>query len=98
MLFAFSMLAIIISAFGLCSLDSFTAVRRTKEVGIRKVMGASSMNIVWLLVRQFSVPVTYANVIAWHIAWYFINDWLLSFHYRIDIGFSVFPLVHMLTK
>ena len=45
-------------------LASFTAVRRTKEVGIRKVMEASSMNIVWLLVRQFSVPVIYANLIA----------------------------------
>ena len=93
MLFAFSMLAIVISAFGLYGLAAFTAVRRTKEVGIRKTMGASSIKIVWLLVRQFSLPVFYANLIAWPVAWYFVNNWLLSFHYRIDIGAGVFLFI-----
>jgi len=93
MLFAFSMLAIIISAFGLYGLAAFTAVRRTREVGIRKTLGASSINIVWLLIRQFSLPVVYANLIAWPVAWYFVNSWLMSFHYRIDIGAGVFLFI-----
>jgi putative ABC transport system permease protein len=93
MLFAFSMLAIIISAFGLYGLAAFTAVRRTREVGIRKTLGASSINIVWLLVRQFTLPVVYANLIAWPVAWYFVNDWLMSFHYRIDIDAGVFLFI-----
>jgi len=93
MLFAFSMLSIVISAFGLYGLAAFTAVRRTKEVGIRKTLGASSTNMVWLLVRQFSIPVLYANLIAWPVAWYFVNDWLMSFHYRIDIGAGVFLFI-----
>ena len=93
MLFAFSMLAIIISAFGLYGLAAFTAVRRTREVGIRKTLGASSITVIWLLVRQFSLPVVYANLIAWPVAWYFVNDWLMSFHYRIDIGAGVFLLI-----
>jgi putative ABC transport system permease protein len=93
MLFAFSMLAIVISAFGLYGLAAFTAVRRTREVGIRKTLGASSIKIVWLLVRQFSLPVIYANLIAWPVAWYFVNDWLMSFHYRIEIGAGVFLFI-----
>ena len=93
MLFAFSMLSVVISAFGLYGLAAFTAVRRTREVGIRKTLGASSTNVVWLLVRQFSMPVLYANLIAWPVAWYFVNDWLMSFHYRIDVGAGVFLFI-----
>lgn len=81
---AFSGLAIFIACLGLYGLASFTAVRRTKEIGIRKVMGASITDIVRLLVWQFSKPVIIANVIAWPVSFYFMSDWLQSFVYRID--------------
>ena len=80
---AFSGLAILIACLGLYGLASFTAVRRTKEIGIRKVMGARVIDIVKLLVWQFSKPVMLANIIAWPIAIYFMSDWLTGFEYRI---------------
>lgn len=85
-LISFSILAIMVSALGLFGLASFTAERRTREVGIRKVMGASSMDIIRLMVWQFSKPVLIANLIAWPVAWYILNDWLSGFAYRIDLS------------
>ncbi len=85
MLAAFAALAVIISSLGLFGLASFTAERRTKEIGIRKAMGASITDIVRLLVWQFSKPVLVANLIAWPLAGYFMNDWLQGFQYRIDL-------------
>jgi putative ABC transport system permease protein len=90
MLFAFSVLAVIISALGLYGLASFTATRRTKEVGLRKVMGASSLRITAMMVRQFSMPVIWANVIAWPLAWYMAKDWLDGFEYRIEMDITIF--------
>jgi putative ABC transport system permease protein len=90
MLFAFAILAIVISALGLYGLASFTAVRRTKEVGIRKVMGASAFDITRMMVGQFSIPVLLANMIAWPVAWYIATDWLEGFEYRIDIAPTIF--------
>lgn len=90
MLFAFSALAIVISCLGLYGLASFAAARRTREVGIRKIMGASVPDIVRLMVVQFSVPVLIANLVAWPVAWYFAHEWLRDFEYRIDIGPELF--------
>ena len=87
---AFAVLAIIIACLGLYGLASFTAARRTKEIGIRKVLGASSWAIVRLLVWQFSKPVLIANLIAWPIAAYVMQRWLSSFEYRIDLQPLVF--------
>jgi len=81
---AFSVLAIIIACLGLYGLSAFTVERRTKEIGIRKVMGASVKDIVKLLIWQFSKPVALANIIAWPIAAYAMLTWLESFPYRID--------------
>lgn len=81
---AFSCLAIFIACLGLFGLASFTADRRTKEIGIRKVMGASIWQIVRLLVWQFSKPVFIANVIAWPIAFFGMSMWLDSFAYHIN--------------
>lgn len=81
---AFSGLAILIACLGLYGLASFTAVQRTKEIGIRKVLGARVIDIVKLLVWQFSKPVMLANLIAWPIAIYYMSDWLQGFEYRID--------------
>ncbi len=83
---AFAGIAIFIACLGLFGLASFTAERRTKEIGIRKVFGASVTNIVKMLVWQFSIPVLIANLIAWPIAWYYLNDWLEHFAYRIDLS------------
>ena len=81
---AFSGLAIFIACLGLFGLASFTAERRTKEIGVRKVFGAEVWQIVKLLVWQFSKPVLIANVIAWPIAYLAMSRWLESFVYRID--------------
>lgn len=84
MLGAFSLLAIAVACLGLYGLASFTAERRTKEIGIRKVMGASVIDIVRLLIWQFSKPVLVANLIAWPLAAYGMMMWLESFPYRLD--------------
>ncbi|MEE8370998.1 MAG: FtsX-like permease family protein, partial [Sphingomonadales bacterium] len=81
----FSVLTILVACLGLFGLAAFSAERRTKEVGIRKVMGASTAEIVRLFVWSFSKPLLVANVIAWPAAWYVMDDWLTSFAYRIDL-------------
>jgi putative ABC transport system permease protein len=81
---AFSLLAIIIACLGLYGLAAFTTERRTKEIGIRKVMGARVRDIVKLLVWQFSKPVLIANLVAWPIAVVAMLSWLENFSYRID--------------
>lgn len=86
----FAVLAIFISCLGLFSLAAITTERRTKEIGIRKVFGASIRQVVQLLAWQFSKPVVIANLIAWPVAWYFLNDWLAGFVYRIDLSPTYF--------
>lgn len=83
---AFSFLAVVIGCLGLFGLAAFTAERRTKEIGIRKVLGARTRDIVRLLVWQFSRPVVIANVIAWPIAWWLMRDWLNNFDDRVTLG------------
>lgn len=83
---AFSLLAVIIGCLGLFGLAAFTAERRTKEIGIRKVLGARTRDIVRLLVWQFSRPVVIANIIAWPVAWWMMRDWLNGFDDRISLG------------
>lgn len=83
---AFSLLAVIIGCLGLFGLAAFTAERRTKEIGIRKVLGARTRDIVRLLVWQFSRPVVFANLIAWPVAWWVMRDWLNHFDQRIRLG------------
>ncbi len=82
---AFSLLAVIIGCLGLFGLAAFTAERRTKEIGIRKVLGARTRDIVRLLVWQFSRPVIIANIIAWPVAWWMMRDWLNGFDQRIAL-------------
>lgn len=86
----FSLLAVFISVLGLFALASFTTDRRTKEIGIRKVFGASVREIIQMLVWQFSKPVVIANLIAWPAAWYFLSGWLEGFVYRISLSPSFF--------
>jgi putative ABC transport system permease protein len=82
---AFSLLAVIIGCLGLFGLAAFTAQRRTKEIGIRKVLGARTRDIVQLLVWQFSRPVIIANIIAWPVAWWMMRSWLNGFDQRIPL-------------
>ena len=80
----FSCLAIFIASLGLFGLATFNTLQRIKEIGIRKVLGASVGNIVRLLSREMIILILVANFIAWPVAWYFTNEWLNTFAYRID--------------
>jgi putative ABC transport system permease protein len=93
---AFSVLAVVIGCLGLFGLASFTAGRRTKEIGIRKVLGARTHDIVRLLVWQFSRPVLVANLIAWPAAWWAMRGWLNGFDKRVDLGPLPFLLAGLL--
>jgi predicted permease len=86
----FAGIAIFISCLGLYGLVSFMAVQRTKEVGIRKVLGASVTNIIYLFSKEFSLLIGIAFLISVPVAWYFMHEWLKNFAYRIDLGLSVF--------
>ena len=81
----FSFLAIFIACLGLFGLASFAAEQRTKEIGIRKILGASSQGIVFLLSREFTKWVIVANLIAWPVAFYAMSTWLNGFAYHINI-------------
>jgi putative ABC transport system permease protein len=89
---AFSCLAIFIASLGLLGLATYTAEQRTKEIGIRKVLGADLQNIVSLLARDFIKLVLIAIVIATPISWYTMNRWLEGFAYRMDIDVWIFIL------
>lgn len=88
----FAILAIFISSLGLLGLALYSTTQRTKEIGIRKVLGASVSNIVHLLSRDFLKLVIYSFIIATPIAWYFMYKWLEDFAYRIEIEWWVFAL------
>jgi len=88
----FAVLAIIISCLGLLGLASYSAVQRTREIGIRKVMGASVTDIVNLLSKDFLKLVLISFIIATPAAWYFMHKWLQVFAYRISIGWWVFAV------
>ncbi|MCK5029608.1 MAG: ABC transporter permease, partial [Bacteroidales bacterium] len=87
----FSGLAIAIACLGIFGLASFTAEQRTKEIGIRKVMGASVSSIIKLINREFLILVLISNIIAWPIAWYFMKNWLNNFTYKIDL--TIWPFI-----
>ncbi len=88
----FSFLAIFIACLGLYGLASFTAEKRTKEIGIRKVLGASISGIFMFLSRGLSKWVLLANIIAWPVAYYLMNKWLQNFAYRIGLSVWIFIL------
>ena len=86
----FALLAIFVACLGLAGLASFTAEQKKKEVGIRKILGASTSNIMMLLSKDFTWLVIIAALIASPIAWYLMNTWLQEFAYRIPIGIGIF--------
>ena len=90
--FIFTLLAIVISCLGLFGLSSFIIERKIKEIGIRKVLGASVLSIVSGLSKEFSLWIILANVIAWPVAFYIMNNWLIRFEYKIEITLIPFIL------
>jgi putative ABC transport system permease protein len=88
----FTFLGIVISCLGLIGLSSYTAIQRTKEIGIRKVLGATTASIVTLLSRDFIKLVLFATALSLPVAWYFMNEWLASYPYRITMGWMMFAL------
>jgi putative ABC transport system permease protein len=86
----FAGLAIIISCLGLFGLAAFTAQKRRKEIGIRKVIGASVSNITTMLSKDFLILIGIALLIAFPVSWWLMNNWLQSFAYRISISYTVF--------
>ncbi|MEE9443597.1 MAG: ABC transporter permease [candidate division Zixibacteria bacterium] len=87
---SFGVLAIFIACLGLFGLASFSAEQRTKEIGIRKVLGASIRNIVGLLSKEFMILVLIANLIAWPISWIIMHRWLQEFAYHVEIELAIF--------
>ena len=79
-------IAIFIACLGLFGLAAFSTERRTREIGLRKTFGAATSDIVWMLLRQFSIPVLIANLVAWPVAWYYLHGWLQGFAYRIPLS------------
>jgi len=92
----FSGLAIFIACLGLFGLAAFVTEQRTKEIGIRKILGATVSEIVIMLSKQFTIWVLVANVVAWPIAYYMMNNWLRDFAYRINISVWIFAVSGLL--
>ncbi len=90
--FYFCCLALFIALLGLFGLASCSVEQRTKEIGVRKVLGATAMGITSLLSKDFLKLVIVANIISWPISWFAMNHWLQGFAYRIEIGWWAFLL------
>ncbi len=88
-----AILAIFISCLGLFGLASFTAEQRVKEIGVRKVLGASVLSLWQLLSKDFVILVLTSCVLAIPVAWYFMNEWLKNYHYKTSIGIGIFVSV-----
>lgn len=95
--FAFSLLTIGIACLGIFGLISFSAERKTKEIGIRKVLGAGEASLVYLLVKEFALLVVIANIVALPVSYYVVSSWLENFAYRISIGWQAFALAGVLS-
>ena len=91
-----AIIAIAISLLGLLALTVFSVQQRVKEIGIRKVLGASVANITFILSKQFLILVLLALIIASPVAWWVMNKWLADFAYRTDIAWWIFPLAGMM--
>ena len=94
---SFAVLAVIIACLGLVGLSSFTAERRTKEIGVRKVLGASAPSLIALLSGEYFRLVIVAIVVAWPVAYLAMNAWLEGFAYRVDLSWTTFILAGVLS-
>lgn len=96
LMLVFSILAVLIACLGLIGLSSYMIERRAKEIGIRKVLGASVTKIITLLSSDFLKLVTIGFIIGTPVAWYIMRQWLNTYAYRIDIGFGIFLIVGLI--
>lgn len=92
-----TIISVLIASFGLLGLTILVVNTKVKEIGIRKVLGASPMTIMNILVRQFGIQLLLAFVISIPITWYIMNQWLSDFAYRIDVGIVVFLISGLLS-
>ncbi|MYB56434.1 MAG: FtsX-like permease family protein [Gemmatimonadetes bacterium] len=92
-----ALVAVLLSCLGLFGLASLAVARRTKEIGIRKVLGASVHHVMWLFSRDFIKLLLVANIIAYPVAYWMMNQWLTNFAYRIELGIGVFGIAGILT-
>lgn len=88
----FSVLAILIGCLGLFGLSAFTAMQKTKEIGVRKVLGASTKGVFYMLSKEFVMLILIANIIAWPVIYFVMNNWLQGFEYRTSIDPLVFGI------
>jgi len=86
----FAALAILISCLGLFGLAAYTAEQKTKEIGIRKILGATTPGVVFLLSKEYTKWVLAANIIAWPVSYILMNSWLRNFAYRTPLGVLLF--------
>ena len=93
----FSILSIFIACMGLFGLAAFTAESRTKEIGIRKVLGASTVSAIMLLSKEFIKWIILANIVAWPLAWFIMNRWLQNFAFKANIGWIVYLFAFAIT-
>jgi putative ABC transport system permease protein len=87
----FAAVAILLACLGLLGLAASIAERRTREIGVRKALGADTGSIIQLLLRQFAMPVLWANLIAWPVAAFAMHRWLQGFAYHVDLAVWLFP-------
>jgi len=92
-----TLLALIIASLGLIGLTSFMAEQRTKEIGIRRALGASVTSVIKLLSNEFIILIIIANLIAWPLAWFFTHNWLQNFYQRIEINWLLFIAATIIT-
>lgn len=97
MLFQFTFIAIIVACLGLYGLASFSADQKTKQIGIRKVLGAPSLSISLLVMKEYVILILIANALAWPVMWLVLNTWLNGFVYRIELSLLSFLMATVLT-
>ena len=93
----FAFLAILIACFGLLGLSAYNVLQRAKEIGIRKVLGASVQNILLMLSKDFLKLIVVALLLAIPVGWYVMHEWLQDFAYRIDIAWWVFAVAGIIS-
>ena len=93
----FGLLALSVASIGLVGLAAFTARSRAREIGVRKAAGASSEQVLWLVLRQFTMPVIWGSLLAWSVSYYVMRRWLESFAYRIELSPWPFVSISVLT-
>ncbi|MCD6598063.1 MAG: ABC transporter permease [Bacteroidales bacterium] len=92
----FAILAIFISSLGLFGLASFTTEQRTKEIGIRKVMGSSIGQVIGLLTKEINLLLIISSIISWPLAWYFMKNWLQNFAFKTNLGLTIFIIASII--